>query len=214
MESFTTVEPAKGIKQRKNILAIGAHPDDIEFGCSGTLLLAKAQGHSISTILCTYGDGVRIAEQRESDNLLGQEPALHYGLTDTEINVGQLRDLLEDYQRKAQYPYPDVVMTHYPDDSHQDHRAVAGAVKAAFRNHPRVLFFQSFSSLNFRPTLYTSVRSYMAKKQELIECHRSQLNVCRDMATLSEHMGAYHAMNAKMITGSEAFFTYHYLLEL
>ena len=51
-------------------------------------------------------------------------------------------------------------------------------------------------------------------QKELIECHGSQLNVCRDMVTLSEHMGAYHAMNAKMITGSEAFFTYHYLLEL
>jgi len=59
-----------------NILAIGAHPDDIEFGCGGTLIKYTRQGHKVYLLVATHGDqggdgNVRAKELRRSAQIMG-----------------------------------------------------------------------------------------------------------------------------------------------
>jgi len=66
------------MKRIKNILAIGAHPDDVEFGCGGTLLLLKELGHKINIVDLTRGEKVsrgadkRIEEAQRGSEVLGR----------------------------------------------------------------------------------------------------------------------------------------------
>ena len=73
-----------------NILAIGAHPDDIEFGCGGTLLKYSEQGHKVYMLVLSKGDKggdseVRQKEQESSARILKIEKLFFSDYVDTEI---------------------------------------------------------------------------------------------------------------------------------
>jgi len=111
-----------------NILAIGAHPDDIEYGCAGTLIKYRRQGHQIFLLVLTSGSRkgdaqVREAEQRESARIINAEKIFFGGYPDTELTCD--RDLIAYIERIARQIHPDFAFVPYPDDTHQDHRALA-----------------------------------------------------------------------------------------
>ena len=89
---------------KMNILAIGSHPDDIEFGCGGTIIKYADRGHRIFLMVMTQGGlgaptATRFEEQLASNSILGVEHIFWGGYEDTQLLVDQ--SLI---QRIEQYP--------------------------------------------------------------------------------------------------------------
>jgi LmbE family N-acetylglucosaminyl deacetylase len=72
---------------------------------------------------------------------------------------------------------PQLVLTHSPYDTHQDHRGLSQATLAAARRHANVLFFEGPSSYDFQPTIYHGIDDFHATKLLALSAHESQL--CR-----------------------------------
>ena len=162
-----------------SILAIGAHPDDIEFGCAGALTKYRQQGHNIYLLVITDGackgdpEGRR-AEQREAARIMGANEVFFGGFPDTELECG--RDLIMYIESIAQKVKPDFGFVPYPDDTHQDHRALAQAVIPASRFIIRnVLYFEGLSSQNFNPTIFVDIGDVLETKLACLEAHKSQV---------------------------------------
>jgi N-acetylglucosamine malate deacetylase 1 len=126
-----------------NILAFGAHPDDVELGAGGTLIIQKQQGYSTGIIDLTEGEmGTRgtISDRRnEAANaakILGLDIRENLGLPD-----GKLENSLENQLaviRAIRKYQPDILLINAPHDRHPDHGKAAtllleGAFKAGLR---------------------------------------------------------------------------------
>jgi LmbE family N-acetylglucosaminyl deacetylase len=127
-----------GLADAKRILCVGAHSDDIEIGCGGTILklLRDHPGVDVQWVVFS-GSGSRAEEARRSAELfLGAAAA-------RTIVVEQFEDTLfpsagpaikASFERLKSFR-PDVVFTHYRDDRHQDHRVLSDLAWNTFRNH-------------------------------------------------------------------------------
>ena len=161
-----------------DILAVGAHPDDIELGCAGTLLAHSARGDQISMLVLTRGErGPRGAlsrthEQESAARTLGA--TLYWGdYEDGEIDSG--RSAVTLVERVMADCGADTVYVHVPRDSHQDHRAAAMATLAAARRTKRVLLYESPSTQAFSPTLFVDVAPHLEGKLAALRAHTSQI---------------------------------------
>lgn len=123
----------------KRIVAIGAHSDDIEIGCGGTLLRLIDANPSIHIhwVVCCGADERRHREARESaEKFLA-------GCTSKEIVIGRFRDAFMPFQGVEVKEFfetlkdarPDAIFTHFRDDRHQDHRLLSDLAWNTWRNH-------------------------------------------------------------------------------
>jgi LmbE family N-acetylglucosaminyl deacetylase len=119
--------------QRLRILAIGSHADDIEIGCGGTLLnLAESVDQLEAHFVVLSADAVRAEEARASAAAYGADVEVH-SFRDAFFRYGDgVKELFEDLKRRVE---PDLVLTHYEADRHQDHRLVAELTWNTFRRH-------------------------------------------------------------------------------
>ncbi|NLO91273.1 MAG: PIG-L family deacetylase [Elusimicrobia bacterium] len=169
------------MKSNRTILAIGAHPDDLEFGCGGLLRLLTKRGWSAHLLVMTGGEQggsapVRRHEQEHSADFMRAE--LHWGgFNDTELPPD--RTLIKTIDRHVQAIKPDILLSHYWDDTHQDHRAVAQAAITAGRHLQNMLFYEGPSTLNFKPGIYADISSAINDKLKLLKLHASQVNKTR-----------------------------------
>ena len=165
-----------------NILAIGAHPDDIEFGCGGTLIKYAKAKHNVNLLVLTDGSfggdpGVRRAEQNRSAKFMGAKSLFWGGLKDTEVvNTRELIVKIEEVIRKAR---PDVVFMNYYQDVHQDHRAASFAGISATRYIKEVLFYEVPTTHSFDPDVFVDIQGAMDRKMRLLELHASQMDKTR-----------------------------------
>ena len=162
-----------------NILAIGAHPDDIEFGCGGTLLKYSRLGHNVNLMVITDGscgaDGqLRRAEQEQSARFIGAKSVLWGGLTDTQVVDNH--DLILKIEDAVKKTSPDIVFLNFYDDVHQDHRAVAQAGLSATRYIKEVLFYEVPTTLHFEPDIFTDIQEVLEDKLKLLGMHASQVH--------------------------------------
>jgi LmbE family N-acetylglucosaminyl deacetylase len=121
------------------VLAIGAHADDIEIGCGGTLLRLVAEHPNLSVDwVVLSGLGERAVEAADS------AAAFLQGAAETRVTVGQFRDgffpylggaVKEFFEQLKPRVAPDLVLTHRLEDRHQDHRLVAELTWNTFRDH-------------------------------------------------------------------------------
>ena len=127
---------------RKAAIAIGAHPDDIEFYMAGTLLLLKAEGYEIHYMNVASGNcgsteysstmarKVRKAEGKAAAKILGAE--FHPSLTD-DLEIMYSVALLRRLAAVIRDVKPGIVLTHSPQDYMEDHTNTSRlAVSAAF----------------------------------------------------------------------------------
>jgi len=169
------------VKRIWSVLAIGAHPDDVELGCGGTLLRHRQLGHRIAVLTLSGGEqggaqSEREAESARAASLLGAN-LVFGGLVDTRITEGP--DTIEVIAEAIRAFQPEIIYTHSENDVHQDHRNVHAATLVAARRVSNLLAYQSPSAtIDFRPTLFVEVGDYLSKKVELIACYESQV-VCR-----------------------------------
>lgn len=122
-----------------NVLCMGAHSDDIEIGCGGTLLrlLEEHPGSHVTWVVFS-ATGVRVEEaQRSADAFLASA-----GKADVELNAFResyfphvAADIKDAFERLKVRTKPDIVFAHRNDDMHQDHRVVADLTWNTFRNH-------------------------------------------------------------------------------
>ena len=162
-----------------NILAIGAHPDDIEFGCGGTLLKYSRLGHNVNLMVITDGscgaDGhLRRVEQEQSARFIGAKSVLWGGLTDTQVVDNH--DLILKIEDAVKKTSPDIVFLNFYDDVHQDHRAVAQAGLSATRYIKEVLFYEVPTTLHFEPDIFTDIQEVLEDKLKLLGMHASQVH--------------------------------------
>jgi LmbE family N-acetylglucosaminyl deacetylase/CheY-like chemotaxis protein len=167
-------------RPREYVLAVGAHPDDVEIGVGGILAAHREAGDTVVILTMSRGGrgGEPLDRQGESlasAELLGARLFLE-DLVDTEItSTGPTIAIIE---RVITQVNPSIVYTHSIHDRHQDHRAVHEAVVVAARSVDTVACFQSPSStVDFRPSRFVSIDGYTAKKIELLQCFQSQSTI-------------------------------------
>jgi len=149
------------------VLAIGAHPGDVEIGAAGALLAHRRTGDRISILSLSGGapgdtEGTRAGESALAALALG---AVLYReqMADTQIaagdpTIGVIRRVLESVQ-------PAVIYTHSLHDANSDHRNVHSAVMTAAREDARVCCFQSPSgTVDFRPGHFVPIDEQMERK--------------------------------------------------
>ena len=162
------------------ILAVGAHPDDIELGCGATLALFKKRGHEVYLLVLTRGEAsgdphLREKECELSAQTLGADKLFFGGLRDTKVTDG-IETVMEIERYIAQLE-PDIIFAHSNKDSHQDHRNVGRAALSAGRNSKKILLYESPAALReFLPQLYVDVDSTFDLKLEALKAFGSQVS--------------------------------------
>jgi|GEM_PF-118380 len=169
---------ARRLRQQKRVLAIGAHPDDVEIGCGGALARHRAKGDMLNILTLSRGAAggdinVRMAEAYRAAELLGAKLQLA-NLRDTHISEGtKTIEIIEATVREVR---PTHVYTHCSEDTHQDHRAVHAASLVATRSVPNVYCYQSPSStVEFSPQRFVDITHFIEQKIKAIDAYHSQV---------------------------------------
>jgi LmbE family N-acetylglucosaminyl deacetylase len=162
-----------------NILAIGAHPDDIEFGCGGTLIKYAQKKHNVFLFVFTDGSfggnpDIRRMEQNEAIGLVGAQELYWGNFRDTELVDS--RELILKLEEVVAKVNPDIVLMNYFEDVHQDHRAAAKAGISATRYIKEVLFFEVPTTQRFEPDIFVDIQDVLDKKLQLLKVHASQVD--------------------------------------
>lgn len=121
------------------VLCLGAHSDDIEIGCGGTLLSLLADSTDLTVLWVVFSArGAREKEARSSaEEMLA--PAM-----DSKVTVMNFRngffpyvatEIKEYFESLKKLPTPDLILTHFRNDAHQDHRIVSELTWNTFRDH-------------------------------------------------------------------------------
>jgi LmbE family N-acetylglucosaminyl deacetylase len=163
-------------KQPPTLLAIGAHPDDIEIGCAGTLM---RWAHRYRLVFVVATDGAR-GRPRGADRLVEAEKVaaefgaelVTLGLTDGDL--GPLADVVAAIGDCIDRFAPTRVLLPSRRDSHQDHRRLGRAALAACKGVDEVLAYESHSSERFEPSYFVDIDAYIDRKCDLIELYASQ----------------------------------------
>lgn len=173
------------------ILVVGAHLDDIELACGGTIAKAIRNGHQVKTLIMSKsGYTNKEGKVQRSDDVAveeGVEALKTLGVEDIEILDFETKDIpfRSDVVNAidvvmAAYD-PDVIFTHHPFDTHQAHEGVAKATIAAARRKNTVFFFEPIqpsgrSYVAFKPDLYVGIDETVDIKIESLKKHKSEYN--------------------------------------
>jgi LmbE family N-acetylglucosaminyl deacetylase len=156
-----------------NILAIGAHFDDIELGCAGTLMKHVNQGDNVTMLVVTNSeytnyDGfmyrtreTALAEGKAAAEILGLNLICGNFKTKTLAYGYQLIEFLNNWIDQLKI---DLIYTHWNYDIHQDHSAVGKATINAGRHIPRILMYRSnwYQTTDvFKGNLYVDISDYI-----------------------------------------------------
>lgn len=172
-----------------NVLAIGAHFDDVELGCGGALARHVANGDAVYVYIATlsgflnqYGQTVRgsevaLLEAQSAMKVLGVEEMICGEFKTLEVEfVDSLNiDILKIVQEKQ----IDMVYTHWVGDIHHDHQAVAKSSLHSCRHVPRMLMYRSnwyHSTMEFRGNFYVDITDYWKTKEKAIRSHESEMD--------------------------------------
>jgi LmbE family N-acetylglucosaminyl deacetylase len=198
-----------------NILAVGAHPDDIELGCAATLAKHVELGDSVYVLILTEGErGGHTKNKRECLASLEKLGIRRRNIIFGAFKDGYLSDdlstvaLIEKYINLFKITK---VYTHHPDDRHQDHRNCSNAVSSAARKVPEILLFQGPSTRFFDPHYFVEVSaSQIGKKIAALSCYKSQVKKGTINPAVQESLARFHGYS-QSIDYVEAFAVNHML---
>ncbi len=173
------------------IMAIGAHLDDIEIACGGTLAKAIKAGHVVRVLIMSksgYTNKDGIVQRSDEQAVEEGVKALHtLGITEIEIldfptkDIPFRSDVVNAIDVRIAAFNPDIIFTHHPFDTHQAHEGVAKASIAAARRMNTVFFYEPItpsgrSYVPFKPSLYVDIESTLCMKIASLKCHKSEYN--------------------------------------
>ncbi|HEX8581293.1 MAG TPA: PIG-L deacetylase family protein [Acidimicrobiales bacterium] len=200
------------------VLAIGAHPDDVELGCGGALLRHAARGDEVHLLVMTVGElgdggrAVRRAEQERAVERLGAA-RLHWGRF-PDGAVPPDRRAISLVEQVLAEVRPELVYGHGPWDTHQDHRATSAAVLSCSRRVPKVLLYETLTTTRaFSPTHYVDVSAVLEAKLDLLGCHASQVEAGRVRTAAVRARAAVRGDEAG-VAAAEAFQAERYVMTL
>jgi two-component system response regulator HydG len=162
------------------VLAIGAHPDDVEIGVGGMLAAHRAAGDAVVILTMSRGArggdaGSRQHESLAAAELIGARLFLE-DLQDTKI--GPADPTVSIIERVVAEVNPTVAYTHSQYDRHQDHRAVHQAASVATRGVPTFACYQSPSAtVDFQPNRFVPIDGFTDTKLALLSCFASQSGI-------------------------------------
>jgi len=174
-----------------DVLAFGAHPDDVELGCAGTLLVLRERGYRFAIVDLTAGEKgsrgdreTRAREAKAAAELLGAAGRACLGLPDTQLEptAGAVRLVVEQIRKWR----PRLVISMHENDRHPDHAAAARLVEravflAALQNFDaagdphrvaRVIRYSRHPW--FQASFVVDISDVVEKKLEAVRCYASQ----------------------------------------
>ena len=188
----------------KNILFIGAHPDDIEIGAGGTLLRHIEFGDNVFIIVATDGENgaersVRLKELESSMEhaMIPDENIFLLHLKDSMLFKGRYT-LFSEIEKVCNEKGIHRVYTHTKKDYHQDHISVFMETIRAARNIPEILTYETNSSSlsTFSPNHFIDITKNINEKMRLLKFHKSQ--------TSKSHLNHESLLAAAKFRGSQS----------
>ncbi len=182
------------------VLALAAHPDDVEMTCSGTLSKCKKRGDDVYIVHACVGDkggystspeklkALREQESEASGRIIDAQ-VIHLGFSDAELEYSPSNlDIFIKVIRKVN---PDMIITHVPDDYHIDHKAVSHLVidasflvtvplvcpdVKAMSKVPQIYFMEPYTGFPFSPQEFVDITEELEDKIAMMDCHQSQVS--------------------------------------
>jgi LmbE family N-acetylglucosaminyl deacetylase len=200
-------ETAMATPGQLRVVVAGAHPDDPETGCGGTIARLSDAGHEVVILYLTRGERgikgktyeeagrIRTAEARKACEILKARPVFA-GQVNGKVEINYER--YDEFLKLVQSEQPDVVFTHWPIDTHEDHRATSLLVYDAWLRMERkfaLYYFEVMTGMQtsqFSATHYVDITATEARKRAACFAHASQnpeefyavhdqMNRCRGM---------------------------------
>ena len=165
------------------VLAIGAHPDDIEFGAGATLLRYREQGCRTCGLILTNGErgngkdqeaDSRMDEARQSARVIALSELRTLSFPDTRLHSckADIRRVIESALRELS---PDIILTHTPHDVHSDHKIVFEVTREAARGAYTILCYENPNTPpEFKPDYFVDVGDYLDDKIRALAQHKTQ----------------------------------------
>lgn len=188
----------------KKVLIIGAHPDDPETMCGGTMIKLRKMGIEVVAVYFTGGEAgipgksheearsIRTAEAKKACEVMGVRPIF---MTQTDGNTEVNKERYAEMKTLIEAEQPDMVITHWPIDSHRDHRVCSIIVYDAWRQtgYNFDLYYgevmTGLQTQNFSPNLWVDITEEHDQKVKAYYCHESQ-----DMPVVQEWHDAMEIM--------------------
>jgi LmbE family N-acetylglucosaminyl deacetylase len=201
---------------KDNVLFIGAHPDDIELGCLGTIMNYAEKGKNITCMIASDGErGISyemepIRRKESITALVGagvkKENIIFMDKPDTRLK-DHYNTILEEIERVCKERNIGRVFFHTEKDKHQDHRAIHEITIGAARFVPDLFAYESNSSTlpTFSPNYYINVGKYIEKKVNLLSHHKSQMDKQYMEVSSVTAQARNHGEHSKKFAYAEAF---------
>ncbi len=173
------------------LLVVGAHLDDLEIACGGTIAKAIKNGHQVKALIMSKSGYTNVdGKVQRADEVAVEEGlnALHIlGIQDIEIldfptkDIPFCSDVVNPIDLCIREYKPDMIFTHHPFDTHQAHMGVSQSTIAAARRHNTVFFFEPItpsgrSYVAFKPQMYVDISDVVDIKLESLKAHTSEYN--------------------------------------
>ena len=184
-QASSNQEPIEKLK----VVVVGAHPDDPESMCGGTIIVLTGQGHDVVSAYLTRGEAgipgkshedaskIRTAEAIEACKIMNAKPEFLTQIDgSSEITPARYKEV-HDFLKKEN---PDIVFTHWPIDTHRDHRICSMLIYDAwlYSGKKYALYYceamSGMQSQNFNPTNYVDISEVIDKKHAACNVHKSQ----------------------------------------
>ncbi|UCF05083.1 MAG: PIG-L family deacetylase [bacterium] len=174
-----------------NVLVVGAHHDDIELGCGGTVARLTEEGHTVYGVVLTnsetHYDVRNIHRTKEQALVEAKRAAEVIGLTLTELDYPQVDNGLLEYdvelmrttERFIAKHDIELVFSHWQYDMNTDHEAAAKITTVASRHVPSVLMYRSNwyqPDRAFNGIFYVDISRYIEKKIKSLECYSVEIS--------------------------------------
>ncbi|WJQ84082.1 bacillithiol biosynthesis deacetylase BshB1 [Brevibacillus brevis] len=180
-----------------DILAIGAHPDDVEIGAAGSLILAAKEGKRVGILDLTYAElssnGTVERRQQEAaaaDQVMGVAARYNFGLPDRGLEAVR-ESAIERVVKLIRETRPAIVLAPYYSDRHPDHESVSRIVREAVFNagirkylpEPSLpayrpsQFLYYFINSTVTPQVVVDITGVYSQKIEALRCYRSQFEL-------------------------------------
>lgn len=217
LSSLANAQTSNQKAEKKKIVCVGGHPDDPESGCGGTLAKLATSGHDVTIIYLTTGEaGVEGKSHNEAAAIRKREAINACAVLNAKpVFAGQVdgdtivnNEWFIRMQQLIEAENPDLVFTHWPLDTHKDHRAACQLTLQAWLNSQKkfdLYFFEvcmGEQTMLFRPTDYVDISDTQEQKKKSVYCHTSQdppgIYACghADMEVFRGRESGFHAAEA------------------
>ena len=195
------------------ILALGAHPDDIEIFMYGLVSTYKKEGNQVFTMIATDGskggsskDGL-LPKKREQEAISGLKKIskpIFLNIPDGEL--GEDTEHRRTIKENILKIMPDLIITHSQNDYHSDHRSLSFITSSVVSHYIPVIYCDTLMGINFNPNFYVDITEHFLLKKEAILKHKTQKP--QRFVDLFKLMNSYRAAQCNAPKGSyaEAYF--------